>query len=69
MTDFTNLLLNGAEPSRSFSARPAGLAERDIAEMVEEASAHFRGLYDRLDVRVVILRANGRAFSAGADLG
>ena len=37
--------------------------------MVEEAAAYFSGLYDRLDVRVVILRANGRAFSAGADLG
>ena len=37
--------------------------------MVEEASAYFSGLYGRLDVRVVILRGNGRAFSAGADLG
>jgi enoyl-CoA hydratase/carnithine racemase len=37
-------------------------------EMVTELRAYFEGLIDRLDVRVVLLRANGRAFSAGADL-
>ncbi|MCB2079733.1 MAG: enoyl-CoA hydratase/isomerase family protein [Novosphingobium sp.] len=30
---------------------------------------YFEGLKDRLDVRVVILRAEGRAFCAGLDLG
>ncbi len=38
-------------------------------EMVAEMRAYFEGLLARLDVRVVLLRAEGRMFSAGADLG
>jgi enoyl-CoA hydratase/carnithine racemase len=37
--------------------------------MIDELSAYFAALQDRLDTRVVILRANGRAFCAGAELG
>jgi enoyl-CoA hydratase/carnithine racemase len=36
--------------------------------MVEELTDLFHGLHSRADVRVVILRADGRAFCAGADL-
>jgi enoyl-CoA hydratase/carnithine racemase len=37
-------------------------------EMAGELTDYFQGLLLRLDVRVVILRAEGRLFSAGADL-
>ena len=38
-------------------------------EMAREIAAYFEALRTRLDVRVVILRAEGRHFCAGADLG
>ncbi len=69
MTDFTNLALERRGAIEILSLDRPDSLNAISPEMVEEASAHFRGLYDRLDVRVVILRANGRAFSAGADLG
>ncbi len=36
--------------------------------MIGELTALFKGLRDRSDVRVVVLRGNGRSFSAGADI-
>ena len=36
--------------------------------MVEELNAYFSGLKKRLETRVVVLKANGRAFCAGLDL-
>ena len=38
-------------------------------EMADELAGYFSNLPDRPETRVVILRANGRAFCAGADLG
>src|SRR5947209_17989090 len=37
--------------------------------MAEELIAYFSGLHERLSTRIVILRGNGRAFCAGAELG
>src|SRR5258708_29130147 len=39
------------------------------AEMIEELTEYLSGLHDCLTTRVVILRGNGRAFCAGAELG
>src|ERR1700722_18941807 len=69
MTDFTNLALERRGAIEILSLDRPDSLNAISPEMVEEASAYFSGLYDRLDVRVVILRGNGRAFSAGADLG
>src|SRR5215470_9627716 len=38
-------------------------------DMIAELTAYLSGLHDRPATRVVILRGNGPAFSAGADLG
>src|SRR3979411_371685 len=37
--------------------------------MADELIAYFSGLHDRLSTRIIILRGNGRAFCAGAELG
>jgi enoyl-CoA hydratase/carnithine racemase len=67
--DFTTLALERRGPIEILSLNRPDALNAISPEMVAEASAYFSGLYDRLDVRVVVLRANGRAFSAGADLG
>jgi enoyl-CoA hydratase/carnithine racemase len=38
-------------------------------DMISELTEYFSGLHDRPTTRVVILRGNGAAFSAGAELG
>ena len=38
-------------------------------DMIAELTGYFAGLHDRATARVVILRGNGPAFSAGAELG
>lgn len=47
--------------------RPDKLNAVDV-EMAEALTEYFSGLSQRLDVRVVILRGEGKHFSAGADL-
>jgi enoyl-CoA hydratase/carnithine racemase len=37
--------------------------------MIDELTEYFSGLHQRLTTRVVILKGNGRAFCAGAELG
>src|SRR5260370_39943451 len=67
--DFSTLTLErrGAVEILSLN-RPEALNAMS-PEMVSEMRAYFEGLLARLDVRVVILRGEGRMFSAGADLG
>jgi len=38
-------------------------------DMIAELTEYFSGLHDRPETRVVVLRGNGPAFSAGAELG
>ena len=38
------------------------------AQMIAELGGYFSGLHDRPEVRVVLLRGEGKAFCAGADL-
>lgn len=47
--------------------RPDALNALSV-DMVSDLTAYFEGLQTRTDVRVVILRAEGRAFCAGLDL-
>jgi enoyl-CoA hydratase/carnithine racemase len=67
--DFSTLMLErqGAVEILSLN-RPEALNAMS-PEMVSEMRAYFEGLLARLDVRVVLLRGEGRMFSAGADLG
>lgn len=48
--------------------RPERLNAMDEA-LIYALQDYFRGLHDRHDVRVVVLKAAGRAFCAGLDLG
>ena len=69
MNDFSTLLVERRGSVEILSLnRPDALNAVDPT-MIAEATAYFGDLSDRLDVRVVILRANGRAFCAGAELG
>ena len=47
--------------------RPDTLNALDV-DMARALHAYFTALHNRLEVRVIVLRAAGRAFSAGADL-
>jgi enoyl-CoA hydratase/carnithine racemase len=69
VTSFETLLVEQRGPIEIVSLnRPAALNAVN-PDMIEEASAYFGGLAQRLETRVVILRGAGRAFCAGADLG
>ncbi|MGD0721312.1 MAG: enoyl-CoA hydratase-related protein [Roseiarcus sp.] len=69
MNNFSTLLVERRGPIEIVSLnRPDALNAIDPT-MILEASAYFGGLNERLDVRVVVLRANGPAFCSGAELG
>nr|MDQ3294643.1 enoyl-CoA hydratase-related protein [Actinomycetota bacterium] len=69
MGDFTAIRVEGDEPvGRITLARPAKLnaLSRAVLEELAAAAAWFD---ERPDVKVVVVAGEGRAFSAGFDLG
>ncbi|WP_017672116.1 enoyl-CoA hydratase/isomerase family protein [Blastomonas sp. AAP53] len=66
MTQAIQITSNGAVETVTLN-RPEALNAMDEA-MIMGLQDYLRSLHDRHDVRVVILRAEGRAFCAGLDL-
>jgi enoyl-CoA hydratase/carnithine racemase len=66
LTDYLRVEVEGAVVTVSLN-RPDRLNTL-TPELFAELTKCFTGLNDRLDIRVVILRGEGRAFCAGADL-
>jgi len=69
MNKFDTLLLDSREAVEILSLHRPDRMNAVNPVMVDEASTYFRGLHERLSVRVVILRGSGNTFCAGADLG
>jgi enoyl-CoA hydratase/carnithine racemase len=69
MPDFKTLTLESRGPIEILTLDRPEVMNAMSPELVEEMRGYFDSLLRRLDVRVVILRGNGRMFSAGADLG
>ena len=67
--DFSTLTLERQGAVEILSLNRPDALNAMSPEMVFELRAYFEGLLGRLDVRVVLLRGEGRMFSAGADLG
>ena len=69
MNGFETLHVERRGPIEILSLNRPDVLNAVNPRMIAEATDYFSGLHQRLDVRVVILRANGRAFCAGAELG
>lgn len=66
--DFTGLRIERRDAIEIATLnRPEALNTMTMA-MIDGMTAYFEGLHDRPEIRVVILRAEGRAFCAGLDL-
>jgi enoyl-CoA hydratase/carnithine racemase len=69
MTKYTTISVEARDSIEIVSLdRPDALNAMTPA-MADELIGYFSGLHDRQSTRVVILRGNGRAFCAGAELG
>jgi enoyl-CoA hydratase/carnithine racemase len=68
MSDFENIIVEHRGPVDWVTLnRPDALNTLSMG-LVDELRGYFESLCDDLSVRIVVLRANGRAFCAGADL-
>lgn len=67
--DYDGLKIERDGPVVTVSLNRAKRMNALTPEMMESITDYFTSLNDQLDVRVVILRGEGRAFCAGADLG
>jgi enoyl-CoA hydratase/carnithine racemase len=69
VTTYATLALEQRGPIEILSLNRPEALNAMSPQMIEEMRDYFDGLLQRVDARVVLLRANGSAFSAGADLG
>src|SRR3954447_7462984 len=69
MEKFTTIAVETGDATEILSLNRPDALNAVTPEMIDELTAYFSGLHDRLSTRVVILRGNGRAFCAGAELG
>jgi len=68
MTEFKTLLIESRGPIDIVSLNRPEVLNAVNPAMAEELGTYFGGLRHRLDTRVVIVRAMGRAFCAGGDI-
>jgi enoyl-CoA hydratase/carnithine racemase len=68
MAEYATLALEQRGPIEILTLDRPDALNAMSPEMVRELHGYFDGLTQRTDVRVVLLRGAGRAFSAGADL-
>jgi enoyl-CoA hydratase/carnithine racemase len=69
MDQFTTITVEARDSTEILSLNRPEALNAVTPEMIDELTAYFSGLQDRLPTRIVILRGNGRAFCAGAELG
>lgn len=68
MADYSNILVETRGSIEILTLNRPDVLNALSPEMAGELNDYFGGLHDRLDVRVVVLRAAGRAFCAGLDI-
>src|SRR5258705_8308474 len=69
MDKFTTITVEQHDAIEVFSLDRPDALNAVTPAMADELIAYFSGLHERLSTRIVILRGNGRAFCAGAELG
>jgi enoyl-CoA hydratase/carnithine racemase len=69
MDPFTTITVEARDSTEILSLNRPDALNAVTPEMIDDRTAYFSGLQDRLPTRIVILRGNGRAFCAGAELG
>src|SRR5712664_3198737 len=69
MDKFANITVEQHDAIEILSLNRPDALNSVTPAMADELIAYFSGLHDRLSTRIVILRGNGRAFCAGAELG
>src|SRR5258706_2748648 len=69
MDQFTTISVEARDAIEILSLNRPDALNSVTPAMADELIAYFSGLQDRLTTRIVILRGNGRAFCAGAELG
>src|SRR3979411_3167004 len=69
MGQFTTITVEQRDAIEILSLNRPDALNAVTPAMADELNTYFSRLHDRLSTRIVILRGNGRAFCAGAELG